>query len=79
MELAQIGMWIGIILGLASLLAVTVKVWRGVRRVSHFLDDWFGEPQRPGVPARPGVMERIEALEHDVGVIKTHVGMEGVA
>ncbi|WIV59061.1 hypothetical protein [Amycolatopsis nalaikhensis] len=38
---------------------------RGLRRLVHFADDWFGEPERDGVPARPGVMERISAIETD--------------
>jgi hypothetical protein len=44
--------------------------WRGIRsgvrigrRMDEFIDDWRGEPSRPGVPARPGVMERMEGLE----------------
>ncbi|OKJ99166.1 hypothetical protein AMK34_18810 [Amycolatopsis sp. CB00013] len=38
---------------------------RGLRKLVHFADDWFGEPERDGVPARPGVMERISAIETD--------------
>lgn len=36
---------------------------RTLRKVNDFLDDWRGEPARPGVKARPGVMQRIEAIE----------------
>ncbi|MFB9929203.1 hypothetical protein ACFORO_22960 [Amycolatopsis halotolerans] len=36
---------------------------RGLRRLGHFADDWFGEPERNGVAARPGVIERISAIE----------------
>lgn len=36
---------------------------RGLRRLGHFADDWFGEPERNGVPARLGVIERISAIE----------------
>lgn len=32
-------------------------------RVGHFFDDWNGAPARDGVPARPGVMLRLE--QHD--------------
>ncbi|MFE0763667.1 hypothetical protein [Streptomyces smyrnaeus] len=45
-------------------------VWRGLRgvlhlgrRVNEFMDDWAGEEERPGVPGRPGVMERVSAIE----------------
>lgn len=31
--------------------------------IEHFLEDWNGEPERPGVPARPGMMQRMAALE----------------
>jgi hypothetical protein len=55
-------------------------VIRFVRRIVHFVDDWFGEPERDGVPERPGVMlrlkliddhgqrtdERLDAIEHQL-------------
>lgn len=45
-----------------------------VHGVSQFLDDWNGEPERPGItPARPGVMVRLRqydarlaAIEHEL-------------
>ncbi|MDH6189106.1 hypothetical protein M2168_002138 [Streptomyces sp. CZ24] len=57
--------------GAATVLAGFATVlWRGVRgtirlagRVEDFMDDWSGEPERPGVPGRPGVMERVSAIE----------------
>lgn len=61
--------------GLLGALAVLVPpmVWlsrriRGLSmfsdpRFSHFLDDWFGEPERPGFSARPGVPERLGQVE----------------
>ncbi|MEU1265561.1 hypothetical protein ABZ473_26515 [Streptomyces cellulosae] len=49
-------------------------LWRAVRaarhlsrRTSQFLDDWYGEPARPGVPAWPGVMERMAGMEERLG------------
>ncbi|WP_405557747.1 hypothetical protein OHV08_28185 [Streptomyces canus] len=55
---------------LSLLIGVGTAIWRVVRGVSHmtsrtgqFLDDWYGEGERPGVPARPGVMERLGNLE----------------
>lgn len=57
--------------GAVSIIAgVGTVLWRGVRgavrlarRVNHFMDDWTGEEERPGVPARPGVMERVSGIE----------------
>lgn len=55
-----IGMLIGAVIWL-------IKVfWPFVRKVSHFVDDVAGEPDRPGVPGRPGLMERVEHIEHEV-------------
>ncbi|WP_413808095.1 hypothetical protein [Streptomyces sp. OE57] len=64
--------------GAVSLAGGLVTVaWRGVRgvvrlgrRVDEFIDDWQGEPSRPGVPARPGVMERMVGLEGRMGVLE---------
>lgn len=50
-----------------SVLGVLAAFWRWalpfLRRVGHFLDDWFGEEARPGFPARPGVPARLAAIE----------------
>ncbi|MFD7052122.1 hypothetical protein ACFWBS_28075 [Streptomyces mirabilis] len=55
---------------LSLLIGIGTAIWRVVRAVSHvtsrtgqFLDDWYGEGERPGVPARPGVMERLSNVE----------------
>lgn len=37
-----------------------------VRRFGHFLDDWFGQPARPGVPEQAGVMTRLANVEAQV-------------
>jgi hypothetical protein len=62
--------WIGTAVGAAAVLLAAAKLIRdllsGVRRVSHFFDDWFGEPERDGVPERPGVMRRLEKIEYQV-------------
>ncbi|MCI0687556.1 MAG: hypothetical protein L0Y54_10020 [Sporichthyaceae bacterium] len=44
-----------------------------VRRLGHFLDDWFGEDPRPGIPARPGVMTRLATIEDRLGVVEHEV------
>jgi hypothetical protein len=65
---------IGIVLGgLAAVGAawkVLKPVFAAVRRLTHFVDDWFGDPGRPGVPARPGVMSRLELMQTDLDKIK---------
>lgn len=44
--------------------AVTGRVaWRGIRRISRFLDDYTGEPAAGGNAARPGFMARLAAVE----------------
>ena len=37
--------------------------WAIVRRVTHFLDDYAGQPARDGLPARPGFMARLASVE----------------
>lgn len=59
--------WGGAITILGGVAAV---LWRaasgGIRmasRMDQFMDDWYGEESRPGMPARPGVLERVSAIE----------------
>lgn len=60
----HVGSWIAAIIAAITGVFVTLKgLARVIRRTQHFLDDWFGEEARDGVPARPGVMERLEAME----------------
>lgn len=49
---------------------MSTALWRLVRgvlhfarRVEYFFDDWYGEEERAGVPARPGMMERVRGME----------------
>ncbi|MFD9903944.1 hypothetical protein [Streptomyces sp. NPDC059063] len=69
--LDQVLIWGGVV---SLLFAVGAGVWRLVGavvrfagRVDHLIDDWRGEPARPGVTARLGVMERIAGIEEQVG------------
>lgn len=48
---------------LAFLIWVGVKVGKPVRKFMHLIDDLVGEEERPGVPARPGLMERVGMIE----------------
>lgn len=52
--------------------AAIAKAWPRARRLGHLIDDLAGEPPRPGVPARPGVMVRLEQLERRLATVETH-------
>jgi hypothetical protein len=41
-----------------------VKKWMSTWE--HFMEDWFGEEDRPGVPGREGVMQRLLNIELEV-------------
>lgn len=53
----------GILAVVAALTALARKVWPFARKFVHFIDDWFGEPERDGVAGRPGVMARLAAID----------------
>lgn len=56
-----------VIIIFAGLLGWLIKVaWPVVRKMSHFVDDVVGEPDRPGIPGRPGLMVRVAHIEHEV-------------
>lgn len=55
---------VGFIVAIAGAILYIRKLVRPTwRAFSNFLEDWNGEPERPGVAGRPGVMERLEKLE----------------
>lgn len=54
-------------------LTVVVRLWKPLRRFGHLLDDMAGEPARPGVPARAGLMERVAAVEGATWTIRSEV------
>jgi hypothetical protein len=67
---ASTAIWVDplVILGIiATIITAAAVVVKGIkpflRRISDFLDDWNGQPGRPGVPKRPGVMERLSTME----------------
>lgn len=58
--------------GTAAILAASYAVARlvrdialGTRKLARMVDDWLGEPERPGVPGsgRPSVLARLAAIE----------------
>lgn len=69
--------WIRVAPWLVGILAVTIAaVWvvrkfgPAARKQGHLIDDLVGEPERPGVPARPGLMERMKAVESKTEIIR---------
>ena len=54
-----------VILGILVTVAIRINklvypVWHKLEQMAN---DFAGEPERPGVPAKPGIMERISKLE----------------
>ena len=47
-------------------LAAAAKATRVLKQFGDTLDDWRGEPERPGVPGRPGVMTRLAKIEAEL-------------
>jgi hypothetical protein len=62
--------WCGVTVAVAGGLAALARFTRGarrfIRRSEQFWEDWQGTEERPGVPARPGVMERLDRIEHEL-------------
>lgn len=53
------------------------KIFRGLRLLVRFTDDYFGEPASPGRAARPGVMSRLDKLEKVQNDISMQVHLNG--
>jgi hypothetical protein len=45
------------------------KAIKLTKRFIHFLDDYFGEEERPGFEGRPGMQERLRMLEFELQTI----------
>ena len=51
---------------------ITVGLYKAtklVKRFIHFLDDYFGEEERPGFDGRPGLQERLKFMEEEIACI----------
>ncbi|MGH8430857.1 MAG: hypothetical protein ACREUF_10675, partial [Solimonas sp.] len=62
--MSTVAQWLSTLVLVGAAIAVLIKAGRAVAvffaRIGQFFDDWFGEPERPGIaPARPGVLARI--------------------
>ena len=42
------------------------KTTKLIKRFIHFLDDYFGEEERPGFNGRPGMQERMRIIEKEL-------------
>lgn len=60
------GIIVGLITIIATLITCTRWAYRQVRSLQDLLEDWHGEKERPGVPGRLGVMERLDRIENRV-------------
>jgi hypothetical protein len=60
----------GVAVAVVSVLGVVAVAWRAWRKFhksfGRFMEDWNGEPARPGVPAKPGVMVRLASIEKEI-------------
>ena len=62
----DIGLIVGLITIAATIVAVGRWVYRHFKSLECLLEDWHGEPARPGVSGRLGVMERLNSIEKKV-------------
>lgn len=46
-----------------------IKTSKFLKKTIHFFDDFIGEEERPGVPARPGFSERMGYLEDTISKV----------
>jgi hypothetical protein len=73
-ELNTLLAWGGVATAATGLAAALWRFLRGVmhtaRRAEQFMDDWYGEPARPGVPERPSMMERVSGIEARLGRVE---------
>ena len=62
-----VGVVLGVIVAALAVLGAAVAGGRTVLRLyrglTNLVEDWRGEPARPGVAGRPGVMARLERIE----------------
>lgn len=62
--------------GIGGVIAILSGAWWFVKklhtfskRFDDFIEDWHGEPARPGVPEKPGIMERLSNQDEALGEI----------
>lgn len=60
------GLIVAVLTIATALLAIFRWLYRQFKSLDDLLNDWRGEPERPGVPRRPGVLERLDNIERKV-------------
>lgn len=75
----NVAAWVSLAVGITILLSFTGVCLRWLYvKVLHpmalLAEDWAGEPPRPGVAARPGVMERLAQWEERQTLLAQRVG-----
>lgn len=56
-----------------TIVVTTIKLFKVAQRFIHFLDDYFGTEERPGVERKPGVAERLKNIEDNLGYLCVRV------
>lgn len=69
--------WQNLLVSGALLAGLYLRFRPRLKRLSQLLEDWHGTDARPGVPARPGVMVRLEALEQRTAVLEKELRPNG--
>jgi len=59
-----------ILAAITGILIFGTKAFRFFKKSVHFFDDFIGEEERPGVPARPGFSERMSKIENCMSDVK---------
>lgn len=71
--------WLPYLIVTVILMLGSFLIWMGskllpvIRKGTRVLDDFLGEPARPGIPARPGVIEALAGTRHDLDLVKKQV------
>lgn len=64
---------VGLLTLIVAIAYLLRKLWPVIHGFTNLMDDWRGEPARPGVPARTGVMENVSLLRAEVEVVRNQV------